>query len=1143
MEIDNNEEENQNNELDDNKKENEEKDSLNIYFIENHNSDNEIRIRIVETKFASELETILKDTFIKGETEFSYSIYKFQFFPLKTVENDDVIIIMTDLEKDIEFCSRIKIKDNNKNIFLYDIKFLPFSNNNLLLENPPESFPLSHQEQFEFYINYLRKKKFLQNSEENADLIRSTHKLLNTEGQNYDFSFYLMIFSECFHSSVIKDHLEIFKPEKLRRFGEIKIEQTKQMKLLKAFFKKIEEDKSSKFLENIGKEGEKCRINFYTIDLYYNYISNKEHFLELLNNNEIQNDIYNSLLNYNSLFQGIKFTKEQFQILINKCPNYQKLLNALSYADDILELLQIFKNNFQKIASLYTDNEKKTKSKKKNIINIESIKAAKNTDNLKEISDLYIELINLQIKKTKSIFLLFSDKLCESYIEYFEYKNVNNLFYLKNILKALKKNKIEIKLKNKYLEKIIHETGLELSKKKLLKNIEILDFINNEIAFNKSYYKYDTSLEIFNGLELDKIDENFMKKWKEIIWNEIFEEIYTKFLEKITKLVLNIKNFNILFKLFNVGVEDEKLNPNVLKILQKKLIELVSSYNVNNKFENYNEDLILLIFYSEINKCNIGKFLNKIEKKINFDIVNKVYIELLKRYKDQISPETKSMITNFFIDNPYNSNSDTLLYIIDNCPELIPNILKGIEKFKIEKYEFWRKEESENLKLFKGLLERKNSIKAEEYEMTEYARETKDVIEDVYNDIINGEISYKDINYFYNNNKKDTLYERLLLINLNDLDSANKSQKTLDEYIDNINKILNDLILINADLVQFLYNKESETIKILNDIMANINNGQLNFYKNIYDTYNDLVLKFKEKAVKRALIKKSSLFNSIYSRNLQIFKTNDEKCIEETELKFDQLFSIFSEKGVHSLNQEILQICLNTIKGQKKEVIDKEMDILIKAFQDRLIDINYNKEQIMHSMIILSKKEDIYKAASAISIFIEKIGAIKDNYYMKMINILSNLKNTNDEKIIESAMESLLYGSVDIDILYEKNRKGNYLNILFKFTEQPESIIFLIKRSVEDCRSLQELVGEIENGFLSSNDIIELEKCVEFMNKIGNEQAIKKKKDIEIIKSFINEVEKNQGIEVYFSRYIDNYPELKNLIEYGLDKSEASKQK
>ena len=80
---------------------------------------------------------------------------------------------------------------------------------------------------------------------------------------------------------------------------------------------------------------------------------------------------------------------------------------------------------------------------------------------------------------------------------------------------------------------------------------------------------------------------------------------------------------------------------------------------------------------------------------------------------------------------------------MDNCPELIPNILKGIEKFKIEKYEFWKKEESEKLKLFKGLLERNSIIKKEDYEKTEYARETKDVIEDINNDIINGEISYR----------------------------------------------------------------------------------------------------------------------------------------------------------------------------------------------------------------------------------------------------------------------------------------------------------------------------------------------------------------------------------------------------------------
>ena len=240
---------------------------------------------------------------------------------------------------------------------------------------------------------------------------------------------------------------------------------------------------------------------------------------------------------------------------------------------------------------------------------------------------------------------------------------------------------------------------------------------------------------------------------------------------------------------------------------------------------------------------------------------------------------------------------------MDNCPELIPNILKGIEKFKIEKYEFWKKEESEKLKLFKGLLERNSIIKREDYEKTEYARETKDVIEVVNNEIISGEISYRDINYFYDNKKKHILYERLKLISLNDTDIANKLQKTLDDYIKTITTILNDLILINADLVQFLNNKEKETIRILNDIMSNIKNGQLNFYKNIYETYSDLVINFKEKALKRDLIKKSLFFGTIYNLNYQLYKTNDEKCIEETESKFDQLFAMFSEKGVHSLNQ------------------------------------------------------------------------------------------------------------------------------------------------------------------------------------------------------------------------------------------------
>ena len=85
----------------------------------------------------------------------------------------------------------------------------------------------------------------------------------------------------------------------------------------------------------------------------------------------------------------------------------------------------------------------------------------------------------------------------------------------------------------------------------------------------------------------------------------------------------------------------------------------------------------------------------------------------------------------------------------------------------------------------------------------------------------------------------------------------------------------------------------------------------------------------------------------------------------------------------------------------------------------------------------------------------------------------------------------------------------------------------------------------MDYGFLNSNDIIELEKCVELRMKLGDEESFKKKTDKDIIDLFKKEVEKeeNKGIELYFTRYLHNYTELKSLFERGLDKSEASKQK
>ena len=877
----------------------------------------------------------------------------------------------------------------------------------------------------------------------------------------------------------------------------------------------------------------------------------KEKYKNLLEDKDMQDNIYNALINYNNIFKGTELSDEQYKILINKLTNYSQLPNALKYNYDILKLFETIKTNFGKIADLYKSAKEKNK-KKKDLeslkINLESIIEPQAKDDLEKISNLYKELIKLQMDEVNTIFIIFSKGLFTTYMNYSYNKNINNLFALKEILRNLK-NKVDISIDEKEFNKIIHQTGIELSKTHKLKNDEILKFIIQDIKYNKSLYK-EGKLEVLDGIDISLIDEQFYEDWNKINWFEIFgdKDKYLKFVDKVLKLINNIKYFHIIYNLFDI---DKNINENNQSDINKKIFikfqnEFINLINSGGYLNNFDKDLIQLILYSEVQKCDIIKFLNKLKKSINNKTLNNIFVEILKKYKDKINPETKNIITNYIIEESNNSNSEIILYLLKECPEECNNILQRIEKFIPNKKDFWEIEENDKLKLMRGLLNIEN-LKIKEYQMSEYASRTFQIVNELFNDIKNGEILYRDINFFYNNNKKVEFKQRLLLICLNDNKHADELEKICDDYIETNKKVLYDLKLINDDLLEFLYNKEKATIQILDKMIHNINNGPLNVFNISYiDQYTEFNSKYKEKAEKRSIMKKSLFFGTIYKINSQLYKDNDEKCINETELKFEQLKNMFCKKGVHNLDKDILHICLNTIKGKKDEEITKEINILIDIFKEQIQNVYYNTKDLVDSMIILSKKDDIYNVAIALSIFIQKTGA-KTDKPNKIDKIITDLKDSNEEKLILEAIRTLNDYSINIDILYDnkelKGENSNYLNILLKLKEQPDSITFLLKKSLDDCRSLQELVGEIDNGFLNTNDIIELEKCVEFMNKIGNEESLKSKKDIEVIKLFINEVQKSKGIEAYFKRYVDNYPELKNLLERGLDKSEASKQK
>ena len=106
--------------------------------------------------------------------------------------------------------------------------------------------------------------------------------------------------------------------------------------------------------------------------------------------------------------------------------------------------------------------------------------------------------------------------------------------------------------------------------------------------------------------------------------------------------------------------------------------------------------------------------------------MNKIYINLLSKYGDEISQKAKKIIAKFFTQTPDNMNPDTLLYLISNCPKCVKNIFQSLDKYYIKKEDFLKVEDTDKYKLFKGLLEN-NYLDKQEFQNTYYIQNSIDI--------------------------------------------------------------------------------------------------------------------------------------------------------------------------------------------------------------------------------------------------------------------------------------------------------------------------------------------------------------------------------------------------------------------------------
>ena len=271
-----------------------------------------------------------------------------------------------------------------------------------------------------------------------------------------------------------------------------------------------------------------------------------------------------------------------------------------------------------------------------------------------------------------------------------------------------------------------------------------------------------------------------------------------------------------------------------------------------------------------------------------------MYINLLIEHGDELSKATKVVIVKFFTDNPGNANADSLLYLIDNCKKYSKNIFQNLEKYIASKEDFLKLEETDNYKLFKGLLEKKYFEK-NDLQNISYFQKTKSNLNEIRKNIENGDIYLTNISIFYNKNKpedrlEEKLFDKMIKICLNKVELASNYKNILDKYYSTVMGVINNMQLIVDDLLKFYEKKESQIIEEIKNIISIIKKEKLNIYEKFYkDKINIILNIYKDKAEERAKKIKSSFYLLIFQENKELFKSNEETCINETEKKFEKL--------------------------------------------------------------------------------------------------------------------------------------------------------------------------------------------------------------------------------------------------------------
>ena len=1106
-----------------------------IYFIDTHEKTKKFTFYFSDEYKGVEIENIDKNDMEKELGQLSSEIYRFKIIPENLKKEKDEkfqIIILADGENGKKYQYEIKFSDANRNNFMYDFNI-----------EKTDFQPLSLEEQFEIYVQILKKKlKKKMESTENYNLILSTDEILDEKGKKYNFFFYLLIFLECFKTKLIRQHLLKFKPENIEGDG---IFPEKKLVLIKNTLNILSKNPNNTLnIKDLNDKEELIEI-FYSILLYFNIHFQKEKVETMFDDEKVFTYLSKKMISFHNLYKDLILPRDKVRNLLKKAETFEEILVILYYiGKDIIEFLQVIHLEMELIKDIYgndfnkldEENENKDNKDKKEMpkIEVEKYITPKYNDNIEKLYEV-ASLIFVDEKINNVKIIKFSQPLLGKYIDFYIGKSIINLQLLNNLIILIKKSdpKFEFNYQDKKMDLVIHETGIELIKRKEMKNNEILDFIKSDIYFiqkglDKEYYR---PLEILDGINIETLDDKFFITWLPINFNNIYEKRMNSFYDKILSLIKSMKDFGLLYKLFLFD-NSKEYKTEVIKKMKVKYIELFPTYN-NKDCPNFVEDTVKLISLVDQKKIETKDLLETIQNNLDFGEVNKIYIKLSDENKN-LRDKTKDIIVKYFTDNKNNTNPESLVYLIKNCRNLRKDIFRKINGLAVTEFDFLILEETEKYKLYKGLIDNNIIDKEFEYKNADYLEKIMKTITSLDEKIKNFDIKYNDISIFFQNDEnKKILNEKLKYLSMLDEIKQEKKLAQLEYKFNEIKNRINEFDLIYSYFRDFYYRKFEKDLDKLSIICLDLKINSLNYFENnLLDEYSKYS-KYLEEANKRKNLQRSTFFNEIlkhYQRN--VFKADEDKALAATEKAFEKLKAIFKKGGISEIDEIMMEICIKPFQ-ENLEKLKKELEILSELFN-----VKGNIEKTYEEILLFSKRGFIFNTASSIFVFLDNIKPKETDFLVSINDIINKMKENKDIETIKECENKMVKLK-----LFDGNEKDNKLfDILFKFKEQPKSIEFLLNTSIKDLNQLEEIASLNENNFVNVKDILDMEKCVEFFKDIGKLDKMKQMEDFDIIEKMNKKVSVTKDIHVYFEKYVNNYGQIK-LLNASVDKSEALKYK